>query len=40
MLGYLVEDLVHNDKLTEAKGIMQRNNVENYIRQEIRDRLN
>ena len=39
MLGYLVEDLAHNKKLVEAKGIMQRNNVENYVRQEVKDRL-
>ena len=32
MLAYLVEDLCFNKKLNEAKGIMIRNNVENYIR--------
>lgn len=39
MLGYLVEDLAHNKKPMEAIGIMQRNNVENYVRQEVKDRL-
>lgn len=39
MQGYLVEDLVHNKKFIEAKGIMQRNGVENYIRPEVKDKL-
>ena len=36
MLGYLVEDLAHNKKFVEAKGIMKRHNVENYIRPEVK----
>ena len=39
MLGYLVEDLAHNKKFIEAKGIMQRHGVENYIRVEVKDKL-
>jgi hypothetical protein len=39
MLGYLVEDLAHNNKLNEAKGIMQRHGVESYIRIEVKERL-
>lgn len=39
MLGYLVEDLVHNNKFIEAKGIMQRHSVENYIRPEVKEKL-
>lgn len=35
MLGYLVEDLGNKGRKQEAKGIMQRNNVEAYIRQDV-----
>lgn len=39
MLGYLVEDLAHNKKFIEAKGIMQRHNVDNYVRPEVKQKL-
>jgi hypothetical protein len=39
MMGYFVEDLAHKQKEMEAKGIMQRNGVEGYIRQDIADQL-
>lgn len=39
MLGYLVEDLAHNNKFIEAKGIMQRHNVESYMRPEVKEKL-
>ena len=39
MMGYFVEDLAHKQKEMEAKGIMQRNGVEGYIRQDISEQL-
>lgn len=39
MIGYLVEDLAHNNKLNEAKGIMERHGVEGYIRVEVKEKL-
>jgi len=39
MLGYMVEDLAHNNKFNEAKGIMQRHGVETFIRLEVKEKL-
>ena len=39
MTGYLVEDLAHKNKLNEAKGIMQRNQIEEYLRPETLEQL-
>lgn len=39
MMGYFVEDLTHKGKIQEAKGILMRNQVEGYIRQDIKERL-
>jgi len=39
MLAYMVEDLAHNKKWNEAVGVMRRNDVENYVRQEVREEL-
>lgn len=39
MLGYMVEDLVHNKKMNEGKGICNRNQVIDYVRPEIKEKL-
>ena len=45
MLGYLVEDLTIkdkkglNEKMNSAKGIMLRNQIEDYIRPEVLEKL-
>lgn len=39
MMGYFVEDLAHKGKEQEAKGICTRNQVEGFIRQDIKDKL-
>mmetsp|Transcript_22294 Transcript_22294/g.34490 ORF Transcript_22294/g.34490 Transcript_22294/m.34490 type:complete len:170 (+) Transcript_22294:1036-1545(+) len=39
MLSYLVEDLAHKGKPQEAKGIMLRNHVDAYVRDDILEKL-
>ena len=39
MMGYFVEDLAHKGKIQEAKGILMRNQVEGYIRQDVKEKL-
>jgi hypothetical protein len=39
MLSYIVEDLVHKEKFNEAKGIFTRNNLKNFVREEVAQRL-
>jgi hypothetical protein len=39
MMGYFVEDLAHKGRIQEAKGILMRNQVEGYIRQDIKEKL-
>jgi hypothetical protein len=40
MLAYLVEDLVHRNKLQEARGIFDRNYLKNYVREDVLYKLN
>lgn len=39
MLQYLVEDLVNKEKLNEAKGVCERNNLIDHIKEETRGKL-
>ena len=39
MLSYLVEDLVHNQRDMEAFGIMTRNGLQSYVRQDTLTKL-
>lgn len=39
MLSYLVEDLVHKNKLNEAKGVCLRHELIDFIRDETRELL-
>ena len=39
MLGYMVQDLTHKEKTIEAKGIFIRNNLERYVRKDIKEVL-
>jgi hypothetical protein len=39
MLAYLVEDLVFKGKMNEAKGVVLRNDLEEVLREDVRERL-
>ena len=39
MLAYLVEDLVFKGKMNEAKGVVERNNLETTLREDVMERL-
>ncbi len=39
MLAYLVEDLVHKGKLNEGKGVVERNGLDGFLREDVAERL-
>ena len=39
MLAYLVEDLVFKGKLNEAKGVVMRNDLDDVLREDVREKL-
>ena len=39
MLAYLVEDLVHKNRLNEAKGVYLRNNLQDTVRPDVKEHL-
>lgn len=39
MMSYLVEDLVHKDKINEAKGIYLRHHISHIVRPDVKEVL-
>lgn len=40
MLSYLAEDLIHKNKMQEAKGIFLRNQLEGFVRPDVQEKMN